>query len=518
MKSCVVRKRFLSNASINESGTATTVDLDPGFGVPKACIIYYVDQNPSGDGFFDISTLFRTVGIGFIGSTDSSITSNLAYRCSYTTQMNAVGSGVTFVRRQNNLTRWAITGNTAGAQFWQGTTATFNTDQVTFITAGGAAPTNVHLDTVMTFLGGNDLTVAVGDTQFPSTANSSLAVGSLTFQPDVVLIATVNGGAGQGLTDDARFSFGAATRLPAAQKGITWHLEGNNPSIAGMNCASLSSSTVINTYSTSLGVATNTFSMGTFTGTGWSTVAGSAVATASQSYIYMALKSSQPSDFALLDISTSTTTGSVFTGTGSSGFVPRVLLGALTAATTDNTRATTSPNADGIALFAGHRDPYSVFYNGTGTLSVASLSTTVTGQSSEFGRLNQGTRIYDADGTFAGTISLVNSKTSVSFLAGSNVAMTTAPYLYANPNQYYVAVGNSTRAISSQVYSSIGSTLIFTARGLGAVPAYLDTANLQRNDTRQGFLLNYTTSSGSAKLGWVLAIKDTDLKRRGSIS
>ena len=55
MRTCIVRKRFWSTET---SGNTIKVDLPPNFGVPKACMIYYVESNATTDSF-DTSTANR---------------------------------------------------------------------------------------------------------------------------------------------------------------------------------------------------------------------------------------------------------------------------------------------------------------------------------------------------------------------------------------------------------------------------------------------------------------------------
>jgi hypothetical protein len=52
------------------------------------------------------------------------------------------------------------------------------------------------------------------------------------------------------------------------------------------------------------------------------------------------------------------------------------------------------------------------------------------------------------------------------------------------------------------------STTAFTTVN-GTTPSVIDEAVLTDFDTRPGFNLNFTTSSGTAKLGWIMAIKDS---------
>ena len=516
MKSCVVRKRIQNSAGFTESGIATTIDLEPGFGIPKACIIYYLDNNQT-EYSTDISTQFRTVGIGFIGSTDSTITSNLTQRSVYTTQMDGVAAtGGTIVRRQNNLTRGVFTNTTGGSTWWQVTTATFSTDQITLNTSGSAAPTNVHLDCIVTAFGGNDLIVGVGNTIYPSTAGTGLSLSTLNFQPDVVFVASSITTAGQGLTDDGRIAWGCATRSPSLQKGIYWH---NETPVTTVQVSSISSSNCLTTYWTNTGVGPYTFGMGPIYFGGFATTAGATVPSTLQAYNYLAMTTGNPSDFALLDLATYTSTGSSFIGTGTSGFVPYTVIGGMVGCTTDNTRHTNvASSSDGITLFAGYRSPHSVFYNGVGTLSVTSGNATVTGSGTEFGRLCAGTQIYDSNGSLAGEVSTVSSKTGISLRSTSLISITSASYLYTNPNQYAIAFGNSSSAATVNVWGGIGQTLLTYIRGFGLGTSFVEIGRADRDDTRPGLITNTLTSSGQSRRGWILAIRDDSYgRRRGGI-
>lgn len=146
MKSCVIRRRFNTAEAV---GTAVTVNLEPGFGVPKACLVSYVETSAATDSF-DTTLEYRNLGIGMIGSTDSTRNSTLVYRTVYATMRDA--QGASDLRRQNSNTRFVTATNTAGTVFWQGTSATFTTDVASFVFAASTPQTNGHLDCIMTFL------------------------------------------------------------------------------------------------------------------------------------------------------------------------------------------------------------------------------------------------------------------------------------------------------------------------------------------------------------------------------
>jgi len=93
--------------------------------------------------------------------------------------------------------------------------------------------------------------------------------------------------------------------------------------------------------------------------------------------IHLALKTSTPTDFALVGLSSATATGNQFTGLGITGFVPKVILGSSTNATTYNTRINTSPGADCISFFAGSRAADDKYFPGLGTLTSSTASATL---------------------------------------------------------------------------------------------------------------------------------------------
>ena len=177
MKSCVIRRRF---NTAEAAGAAVTVNLEPGFGVPKACLIMYTETSAATDSF-DTSLALRNLGIGMIGSTDSSVTSTLRYQSIYCTMTD--NTGTASYRRQNSNTRYLFAQNTAGTVYWQASSAIFSTDVASFVITSSTPQTNGHLDCIMTFFGGDDLTVGIGTHLMPGTAGGSNSFTALTFLP-----------------------------------------------------------------------------------------------------------------------------------------------------------------------------------------------------------------------------------------------------------------------------------------------------------------------------------------------
>ena len=506
MKSCVIRRRFNTAEAV---GTAVTVNLEPGFGVPKACLVSYVETSAATDSF-DTTLEYRNLGIGMIGSTDSTRNSTLVYRTVFATMRDA--QGASDLRRQNSNTRFVTATNTAGTVFWQGTSATFTTDVASFVFAASTPQTNGHLDCIMTFFGGDDLTVGVNTFTMPGTAGGTATYSTLNFQPDIVICASTITAANAGLTDDFRFCYGMAQRTPAAQYSVYLHAEG---AAGAMDQGTVSSDTAVITYSTSNGVGPYTMTMSNITTGGFTITSSDAAAGSNNFMCFMALKTNTPTDFSLMAFSSPTGTGNSFTGTGAT-FRPKCIIGAATNCTVFGTRQTTSPGADSIQLFGGGRSADSLYWPGFGTIQSVTTGTAVTGSASFFHRLAPGDKLYRTDNTLIGTISAITSNTALTLTA--NAANTNAAgtaYVYSNPGQYCISFGDEDAAGASVVFSRMSSNIIDMARSSADTPSSIDVALLTDFDGRNGYNLNFTTASGSSRKGFILAMKDTDDANQG---
>lgn len=506
MKSCVIRRRFHTSEA---AGAAVTVNLETGFGVPKACLIMFAETSAATDSF-DTSLALRNLGIGMIGSTDSSVTSTLRYQSIFGTMTD--NTATTSYRRQNSNTRYLQAQNTAGTIYWQASSATFSTDVASFVITSSTPQTNGHLDCIMTFFGGDDLTVGIGTHLMPGTAGGNNSFTALTFQPDIIIAATSITAINAGLTDDFRFCFGAAQRTPAIQYGTYQHGEGGG----AVDLGTVASNTAIFTYSTSNAVGPYTMTMSGITTGGFTITSSDSAAGSNNFMMFMALKSSSPSDFALMPFSSPTGTGNSFTGTGSTGFVPKCIIGSAVNATAYGTRDTASPGADSIQLFGGNRSADSLYWVGPGTIQTNSAGTAVTGSSTFFHRLAPGDKLYRTDNTLIGTISAITSNTALTLTA--NAANTNAAgtaFVYSNPGQYCISFGDQDAATTSVVFSRMSSKIIDMARSSASTPSSVDVASLTDFDSRNGYNLNFTTASGSSRKGWILAIKNTDNANQG---
>lgn len=507
MKSCVIRRRFHTSEA---AGAAVTVNLETGFGVPKACLIMFTETSASTDSF-DTTLGYRTVGIGLIGSTSSNVTSTLRYHSIFCTMRDAQAAMT--VRRQQSTSRYLYAQTTAGAVYWQASSATFSTDVASFVITSSTPQTNGHLDCIMTFFGGDELTVGIGTHLMPSTAGGSNSYTGLSFQPDIIIGASSITAMNAGATDDFRFCFGAAQRTPAAQYGIYMHGEG---AAATMDLGTVSSNTNIFTYSTSNSVGPYTMNLSSFNANGFTINSSDSAAGSNGAMIFLALKADTPTNFALMPYSSPTGTGDSFTGTGSSGFVPKCLIGAATNCTAFGTRQTTSPGADSIQLFGGQRSDNSLFWPGFGTIQTNSAGTAVTGSGTFFHRLAPGDNLYQTNNTLIGTISAITSNTALTLTSNAaNTLPAGTAYVYSNPGQYCISYGDQDAAADSVVFSRMSSTLIDNARSSGGAPSTYEKASLTDFDARNGYNLNYTTAAADSLKGWILAMKNDENANEG---
>ena len=334
---------------------------------------------------------------------------------------------------------------------------------------------------------------------------SPQTVSSLNFQPDVVFLAGTVTNVNAADTTDVRLTWGCATRSPLLNKSVGFHAE---LGVTTADQGTLYSSTDAFIWLTNTVTGPFVHQVNNFTSTGFDVVTG---ATSTAVINYLAIKGFSPTHFALRDVSTPTATGDQFTGLGSTGFIPKTVIGGIVNTSGDVTRTggTATPGADCMGLFAGNRLADELYFNGPGTIFTSSTGTSVTGTSTFFYRLAPGFKLYQTDNTLIGTVSTVSSNTSLTLTA--NAASTLAAgtsYVYSNQGQYCVSIGDQDgSSANSTVFSRITSSLIHTDSGTGTT--YL-RGSLSDFDTRKGFNLNFTTVDAAARKGWILAFKNTD--------
>jgi len=503
MKTCVIRRRFHAN----EGGGTLQVDLEPGFGTPLGCMIMYTETSATTNAF-DTTTPFRSIGIGFIGSTSSDVSSALRLHTNVIVLEDNSAQGS--ARRGSSRTRAIRNSNQSGGTvFFDVSAATFAVDRATFNFTTYAPQTGCHLETIMFFVNGSDVIVGVGTHGMPATISSNSYTG-LSFTPDCILGASsISPTTDAGLTDDARLGFGAAVRGQGLRQNCVYFHYETTGSPSTMDLSTISNNSTFISYGTSSSNVFN-FTISSFNANGFTIASDATAAGVNNGLSFLAIKAKNVTDFALLPYTTNTTTGDVFSGLGISGFVPKTVLGGIVNNTANATAQNTSPGADSIQFFGGSRTADSLFFNGQGTITSSTANNVVTGTGTSLHRLAPGDKIYSFENALVGIVSSVATSTSATLTSNSAVTLSAQNWVYSNPGQYCIMFGDQPGITDSAVFSGIASSLITTARSTGGNPVFLEQSRLTNFDTRKGFNINTTASSGTARRGFILAFKNNE--------
>jgi hypothetical protein len=259
-----------------------------------------------------------------------------------------------------------------------------------------------------------------------------------------------------------------------------------------------------------------TTNIDSYNATGWTTRNRGAMSGANVGYIWMALKFQNPSDVALVDIETQTSTGLFYTGLGSSGFIPQTIIGGATAADVRDTNEAASPEADAMYLFGGMGQSYCKHYLGDGTATFSTGSATVTGSGSTFFKYAPGFKLFTLSGLEIGTVSTVSSNTSLTLTANALQTGTGVGYCYGTHMQGCLILGdddaNEASNNNTKVYSKCSS--YFNNLTLSTTPTDLHQSYLKNFDSRPGFEVSTVLASASNRYGWAVAFKSANANRR----
>jgi hypothetical protein len=227
--------------------------------------------------------------------------------------------------------------------------------------------------------------------------------------------------------------------------------------------------------------------------------------------VYMALKSTRSGTFDLQDFTTSTSTG--ISGVATSNFIPSLLLGVLGSAT--STGATiTSNDSTGYSIFAA-KSLSSKSINGSGTLSVSSGSTQVTGTGTTFKSLSPGDKILNTSNVEIGKVSYVSSDTSLFLSSNASSTITSVNYSVLPVQEFSAIIGSSNLSEPTKIFSGLLSSPIYSAiYGTSGSASEIVDGVVNNFDSYPGFKINYDTANATARKGWVLVFKDNENRRR----
>ncbi len=501
MKTCVVRRRFWATEADN---TTVSVELEPGFGTPKAAMVIYAENNANTDSF-DTSLAYKNFGIGFSDGTNE--------MCVNITLRDAQGTSDT--QRSHYSTRFinAVI-SSLGTVYYRVDTVTFAQDKINLTFANSTPQTDGHLEALFWVISGDDVSAAVGYSSYSSTDGTSRVYSGLSFQPDIVFISGCYNTLNQTQSADAIISLGVAKRVSNQQVGTAWW---QDDGVTTISTATRISDTLVNSYvSSTTGVVSAT--IGSYTANGWS-MTNTGTFAANIVYNFLAIKTADPAnDFALVDnFNTYTGTGRTFVGLGVSGFPADTLFGNLTYSSTRNAIQTSSTTgADALTFFAGTATSYSKLYNGTGSITYSTGSATVTGSGTSFWYFYPGVKLYTPEGLDIGQVSTVASATSLTLTANALLNGTTQPFTHSNHRQYAISLTEDDGGTTT-VASTLISSSMFTIPDATTVQfqGYLDTPS-----TSPGFYYNVTNSDATSRFGWVLAANDrtNQNRRRGKMT
>jgi hypothetical protein len=502
MKTCVVRRRFYSTEADNAT---VSVELEPGFGTPKAAIIIYTENNAATDAF-DTTLEYKNFGVGFSDGTNRNV-------IDFTFRDNQAASDTQISHSNSNFIS-AVSSDRATTHY-RVATLSFVQDKINLTFVNATPQTNGHLEALFWVISGDDVSAAVGVSSYNTTSGLSRVYSGLSFAPDLVFVSGGLTTLNQTASTDAIFSFGVAKRTTGQQCNTAfWNDDAADP----FALATRVSNTQINSY-ISAAASVVSATIGSFSANGW-TMTNVGTFAADRVYNFLAIKSADPdNDFALLtDFNTFTGTGRTFVGLGSTGFPPNTLIGSLSyASTRDAIQTTSATGADSLNIFAGTAISYSKLYNGTGTITYSTANPTVTGTGTSFFNFYPGVRLFTPDGSQIGQVSSVTNATSLTLTVNSLISGTSQAFTYSDFRQSSISITEFDGDPNTTTSNTLISSQMFTIPTVSAVQfqAYLDTS-----DTAPGFYYNVTNSDATSRVGWVLASNDRQNlnRRRGIIS
>lgn len=507
MKVCTVRRRVLTSEAVN--GTVT-VYTEPGFGTPKAMMCYYAECNAD-TGSYDTTTSIRNLGFGIAGPAGDG-TSTILIRTQWIIVTDSNSS--TILARRSDNTRFIRPTTTTGTNYYQCTAVSFSNGSAGLSFSATTPQTGINLDLICIFFTGSDLTVGVGNLTLGTTLNSTASISNLNFTPDCLITNFLELAVNAGNTTGTRFSLGAAVRLPSTkQSTIAYRSTGSADPTATFSYASSTSCSA--SVSTGAG-AINTYGVTAWNSNGF-TITTTAVPAvpAGSNLLWLALKGASGYDFMLTDYVSGTSTGDLFNSFGSNGSVPQLVMGALTGATSDapTTAHQSSPDCESVNLFTSEAKdaPYNL---GTGTLTSATNSTTVTGSGTRFKQFNNGDILYSLSNQVIGTVSSVTNDTSLTLTGNATTAISAAGYSYYYPRQFCLTWGEADNVSSTNVFSKISNNGITIGRNNAGTIQDLITGTISNFGSRPGYNVDLTTANATARRGWVLGFKDETPRRR----
>ena len=492
MRTFITRRR-IETAEVNG---ALNIQLYPGFGTPKAAIVYAMTNNSAVNA--NSSTLTSpSMSVGFMAS--------LTGGAGFTTRC----SGFQANRADGALTeRFFFTDGTCAHDTNNAQTVTrkwlasgFGND----IIFGSLVETGTQtdpLDLLIIAFAGDGLSAAVGTINLSNSIDGTAAITNLGFAPDAVLMTYQP--SATNYSTNANLCFGAGSKAwsgfgVSGQGSLVFEfLSGQDPSqLRGY----VSNTRIARSSPTSFQCELTGFSGVGFTVTSRVTGAGS------NTTYWLALKSKSPRSFY---VSGFQTYGAAVGDTSLPlPFASQLVLGQLSGDTNFDGALDTSDNAANCNLFAGIGHS-SKNHTGVGTITSSTANATITGTGTSFRQqISIGDTLYNSAFVRIGTVSAIGSETSITLAA--NAAVTQSPaaaYYYHKTLQYNFNyyVDDANNSVQDAMRTRIGDQLLFNATA--ATPTTLVSGKMQNILNRN--LLPYVLTTSSARNGWIMAIADDE--------
>lgn len=513
MKTCIVRKRM-------EPKTTGSYNFDiqtpTGFGIPKCGLCFYT--NGTDNDAFDEISLDRVFGIGFFGYSYANPATFTAYTSSIgLSHQAAVGdTHRRAVSGSSVASRIAYEVRTDRSVIRQCNITSASQDKIT-VNMVWSNPATSYLDLIFVMFSGDDIQANIGLLTLGTTINSTASATGLSYSPDAVFIM----GAGFGFSAadaDARISFGCATKFGGIKNSAAlYRMRSNAVGFAGVVTSVeqyFSDNRSYIMYGGNLGANTlQTADVTAFNSDGFTMTSKTAFSTVTPGILYLAIKGPTADAFQLQNFSSSTSTG--ISAIATTTWVPSLIVGALGSATTVNSLVS-SNDSTGFTTFAikslSSKNNY-----GTGTISVSSGATSVTGSGTGFSRFNVGDVILSSTNNQVGVVSEVVNNTSLFVKQNSSITLSSDNFSFRPYQQFSVTIGSSHLSSPTKIASSVSESAIKIVKyGVTAGISTVVKGEVNNFDSYPGLKINYSTVDATARRGWFLAIKDTELRRRDS--
>lgn len=493
------------------------IQTPTGFGIPKCGICFYTNGSNDNDAF-DESTLDRVFGIGFIGYSYADPSVFTAYTCGIgfshevavgATQRKAVSSST-------STNRIAYEIRTDRSVIRQCNIVSAGVDKLT-VNLVWTNPATSYLDLIFTFFSGDDIQANIGFLPLSTALNGIASATGLSYSPDLVFTM----GSGFGFTGgdaDGRLTFGCATKFGGIKNSATFYrMRSNGGGVAGI-VTSVEQYIADNRCFVMYGAGLNALlsaELTAFNNDGFTITSRSSTFTngTTNGLLYLALKGPVADAFQLQNFSSTTSTG--ISAIATTTWIPSLIVGALGSATTTNSLVSSS-DSTGFTTFAVKSLSSKNNY-GTGSISVSSGTTSVTGSGTGFSRLNVGDVILSSTNSQVGVVSEVVNNTSLFVKQNSSITLSSDNFSFIPYQQFSVTIGSSHLSAPTKIASSVSESAIKIVKyGVTAGISTVVKGVINNFDSYPGLKINYSTVDASARKGWFLAVKDTELRRRDS--